>query len=90
MSSNEVVEVVQEGVQADQQDSHVKPFADQVIDLYESCLQNGLIISTSFQNVIQNKLDKKRRRLQAVFMMTMFAYGLRYSILCLLFHFHFS
>ena len=25
----------------------MKPFSDQVIDLYEKCLRNGLIISTS-------------------------------------------
>jgi len=48
-------------------DSTGKQFSDQVIDLYEKCLQNALVISTSFKNVLENKLDNKRRALQLIF-----------------------
>jgi len=63
-----------------------KPFADQVIDLYESCLRNALIISTSFKGVIENNLDSKRRTSQAIYMLVMVGYFLpRYGILCFLY-----
>ena len=65
---------------------HEKPFSDQVIDLYESCLQRGLIISTSFKNVVENKMDSKRRWLQFSFLFFLFFnVVIRQAILCSLY-----
>src|SRR5882724_7559687 len=65
---------------------NTKPFADQVIDLYESCLRNALIISTFFKGVIQNNLDNKRKWMQTLFLVFTVGYLIpRYTILCVLY-----
>jgi len=51
-----------------------KPFTDQVIDLYETCLRNALIISTSFRGVVHQKLDPKRRWLQTIYLLVVAGY----------------
>jgi len=82
MAGNQVQVVFNE--EQDVQENE-KPLADQVIDLYESCLRNGLIISTSFKGVIERRLDPKRRLLQTIFLTICIVYGLpRYSIICFL------
>ena len=69
----------------EEQDSQGKQFSDQVIDLYESCLRNALIISTSFKGIKQNNLDPKRRLLQTIFLLALGGYGVpRYFTLCFL------
>ena len=79
-----VIEVIEDPEK--EPDEPIKPFSDQVIDLYEKCLQNALIISTSFKNVIQVKLDRKRRLLQALFLgIALFYVVPRYSFICFMY-----
>ena len=59
MDANFAVEVADQNEDEKYVKKIEKSLADQVIDLYEKCLQSGLIISTSFKNVIQNNLDSK-------------------------------
>ena len=89
MTENRVVEVVdnheQETVYEEDQEKE-KPFPDQVIDLYEKCLQNGLIISSSFKGVIERKLDSKRRWFQTIYLVILGLYAWpRYCILSFLY-----
>jgi len=88
MAETDMVEGVIQVIQDPEKepDEPIKPFPDQVIDLYEKCLQNALIISTSFKNVIQVKLDRKRRLLQAIFLGIAFFYVVpRYSFICFMY-----
>src|SRR5689334_23257170 len=83
MAGNEV-QVVSNKEQDDQKNE--TPFSDQVIDLYERCLRDGLIISTSFKGVIERRLDPKRRLLQIIFLCVVVGYALpRYFVLCFLY-----
>jgi len=78
--SSESTEIEQEN------EGVVKPFADQVIDLYESCLQSALIISTSFKGVIEQKLDNKKRWMQFCFLFALIGYSVpRHAILSFLY-----
>jgi len=82
MAGNAVVGVVVQ----DNNQKEDKPMADQVIDLYETCLRNALIISTSFKGIIGNNLDYKQRWLQTIFLMITIGYGLpRYFFICFLY-----
>jgi len=70
----------------EEHDSIDKPLADQVIDSYESCLTNGLVISTSFKGIIENKSDSKRKLLQMIFMLSMALSVIpRHALLCFLY-----
>jgi len=89
MDANFAVEVAvqnEDEKDVEEEEEIEKPFSDQVIDLYESCLQSGLIISTSFKGVIQNKLDNKRKWMQTLFLVFTVGYFIpRYTILCVLY-----
>ena len=73
-------------IEQENEADNTKPLADQVIDLYETCLQSALIISTSFKGVIENKLDNKREWMRTLFVLFMIGYFIpRYTILCVLY-----
>jgi hypothetical protein len=86
MDANFAVEVAVQNEDEKDVKEIEKPLADQVIDLYETCLQSGLIISTSFKGVIENKLDNKRKWMQTLFLSFLVGYIIpRYSVLCVLY-----
>ena len=59
---------------------------NQVVQAYDAFLQYGLVTTSSFQDILDGKINRKRRALQLMFMLHYWLYLIpRYSLVCLLY-----
>ena len=59
---------------------------DQVVNDYDAFLQYGLVTTSSFQDILDGKLNQRRRALQLIIMIYYWVYFIpRYCIVCLLY-----
>jgi len=59
--------------------------AELVVELYQDCLLRAYIISSSFKDILENKLDRIKRTRNLLFIILLLSYDLpRYSFFCYL------